>query len=286
MPNFEGKTAFVTGAGRGQGRSHAVAFAEAGANVVISDIAKDLPRIGYPMSSPEDLDETRSLIEGAGRKCLSRVVDVRDGAGMAALANDAVEQFGTIDAVSINQGVVNTGPAWELTDEDWDTVVSVNLTGSWRAAKAVMPHMVRQKSGAIVLTSSINGFMSFSNMAHYSASKHGVIGLMRSLAVELAPYNARANVVAPSTVPTNMLDPSLPHFAPPGTENPTYKDIEPVFRKYHLMPTPFVYPQDITAAVLWLASDEARFVTGVALPIDAGALTMPPAYPMGTGMEF
>jgi (+)-trans-carveol dehydrogenase len=286
MPDFEGKTAFVTGAGRGQGRSHAVAFAEAGADVVICDIAKDLPRVGYKMASAEDLEETRSLIEAAGAKCLARVTDVRDGAGMAALAADAVRQFGTIDAVSVNQGVVNTGPAWELTDEDWDTVISVNLTGSWRAARAVMPHMIEAKSGAIVFTASINGFMSFANMCGYSASKHGVIGLMRSLAVELGPHGIRCNAVCPSTVPTNMLDPSLEFFAPPGTVNPTYTDIEPAFRRQHLMPTPFVYPQDITAAVLWLTSAEARFVTGIALPVDAGALAMPPAYPQGTGMEF
>ena len=283
--DFQGRTAFVTGAGRGQGRSHAVALARAGANVVLSDIGRELQTIPYAMSSPEDLKETQRLVEEVGGRSIAAVADARDGEAMRGLAAQAVAEFGTIDVAVINHGVCHTAPPWEVTDEEWNETISVNLTGVWQAAKAVMPTMIANGRGSIVLTSSVNGFYSYGNMPHYAASKHGVLGLMRSFAVDLGPHGIRVNAVCPTTVPTTMVTPSFAHFAPAGTVDPGFADIAPAFHRFHLLDIPWVETDDISAAVLWLASDEARYITGVALPVDGGANAVPPAYPLGKGLE-
>jgi NAD(P)-dependent dehydrogenase (short-subunit alcohol dehydrogenase family) len=194
---------------------------------------------------------------------------------MRELVRQGVEQFGSIDFAAINQGVLGTAmPAHELTDAQWHVVLSVNLTGSWQAAKAVVPAMMAQGRGSIVFTSSVNGVRGASSISHYTASKHGVIGLMRALAIELGPYGVRSNAVCPTTVPTNMVSTSFEWFSPPGTVNPGLDDVAPKMKEFQLLDIPWVQPEDVSAAVLWLASDEARYVTGVVLPVDGGNLTI------------
>jgi SDR family mycofactocin-dependent oxidoreductase len=290
MASFEGRTALVTGAALGQGRSHAVKFATAGANVVICDIAANLPDVPYDMGTEEQLEETKRLVEATGQQCIAVKADVRDGEAMRDLVRHGVERFGSIDVAAINQGVLGTPmPAHEFTDAQWDVVVSVNLTGSWQAAKAVIPQMMENGRGALVFTSSVLGVRGAASASHYAASKHGVIGLMRTLAIELGPCGVRANAVCPTTVPTNMVSLSFEWFSPPGTVNPGLDDVAPTMKQFHLLDVPWVQPEDISEAVLWLASDEARYVTGTVLPVDAGNLSIyggaKGGMPEGTGFS-
>jgi (+)-trans-carveol dehydrogenase len=273
MVSFEGRTALVTGAAHGQGRSHAVEFAKAGANVVICDIASNLPQIEYAMGTEEELEETKRLVEATGRGCVAVKADVRDGEAMRDLVRRGVEEFGSIDVAAINQGVLGPPtPVHEIPDAQWDEVLSVNLTGSFQVAKAVIPQMIEHRRGAIVLTASVMGLRASAGLGDYTPAKHGVIGLMRTLAIELGPYGVRANAVCPCIVPTNMVGTKqmLEWFSPPGTVNPGFDDIAPRMKQFHLLPISWHEPEDISAAVLWLASDEARYITGVVLPVDAG----------------
>jgi SDR family mycofactocin-dependent oxidoreductase len=290
MTSFEGRTALVTGAALGQGRSHAVKFAQGGANVVICDIAANLPDVPYDLGTEEELEETKQLVEAAGQQCIAVKADVRDGDAMRDLVRQGVERFGSIDIAAINHGVLGTPmPAHEFTDAQWDVVLSVNLTGAWQAAKAVIPQMMEKGRGSLVFTSSVNGVRGASSIGHYAASKHGLIGLMRTLAIELGSHGIRSNAVCPTTVPTNMVSLSFEWFSPPGTVNPGLADVAPTMKQFQLLDTPWVEPEDISAAVLWLASDEARYVTGVVLPVDGGNLSIyggaRGGKPQGTGFS-
>ena len=271
----EGKVALVTGAAKGQGRSHCVRLAEEGARIVAVDRCAELPGIPYAQGTPEDLAETARLVEKAGGEVVTAVADVRDRAAMAAAVAAGTEAFGGLDVAVANAGVIQLKPALDVGDDDWDTVVGVNLAGTWRTVQAVLPALLERGGGSIVVTSSAAGLKGPPQMAHYAASKAGVLGMVRSLATELGPQRVRVNCIAPTTVDTDMVHWQGAYDAfRPDLEHPTRADVEPVFASLNVLPVPWIEPQDTSNAVLWLASDEARYVTGIVLPVDAGtALT-------------
>lgn len=276
MTNLEGKVAFVTGAGRGQGRSHAVTLAEAGADLVIIDIGgKDISACPYPLATKDDLAETGTQIEALGRRVLARTADVREADELAAVVAEAKETFGGIDIVAANAGIgVNFLKTWELSDQDWQEVLDVNVTGVFKTVRAVVPSMIeRDKGGSIILTSSLAGLKGYSNIAAYVTAKHGVNGLMRVLANELGPYRIRVNTVCPGLINTAMMmnQPTYDVFRP-ELENPTQEDAIEVFKTMQVLPTNWLEPRDVSEVVRFLASDEARFITGVAVPVDAGQI--------------
>jgi len=272
MGRVEGKVAFITGAARGQGRSHALRLAEEGADIIAVDICRSVETVTSEAATPEDLAETAKLVEEYDRRILTREVDVRDSGALDAVVRDGVSEFGRLDIVVANAGIGVVMPAVELDDETWQTTIDVNLTGVWKTIRAALPHMIEgRRGGAIILTSSVAGLVGFMNLAHYTAAKHGVVGLMRTLAQELAPHMIRVNTVNPTSVNTPMLHQAdFYRIIRPDLENPTGDDLGDAFRGLNCLPIPWVEPIDISNAVLWLASDEARYVTGVALPVDAG----------------
>jgi (+)-trans-carveol dehydrogenase len=276
MPGrVDGKVAFITGAARGQGRSHAVRLAQEGADIIALDICKQIDSVPFPMATPEDLDETVSLVEKEGRRIIASHVDVRDYEAMKAALDDGVRQLGRLDIVAANAGIGSDGALLhELPESDWQVVLDVNLTAVWLTAKAAIPHLIEGgRGGAIVLTSSVGGMKALPQTGSYIAAKHGVVGLMRHLAVELAQHNIRVNSVHPTQVNTPMVmnDATYQMFRP-DLENPGPDDIAPISQMFHMMPVPWVEPVDISNAVLFLASDEARYITGVPLPVDLGGL--------------
>lgn len=273
MTKLDGKVALVTGGARGQGRSHALTLAREGADIVVCDIAAQLPTVPYPLASMDDLAETADLVEDIGRRCLAVQADVRDGGQMRSLAERAISEFGGIDILLANAGIESFGKAWEITEEQWDEMISVNLTGVWESCKAVIPHMMERGRGAIVITSSVAGLKGLLHEAHYGAAKHGVVGLMRTLANELAPHGIRVNTVHPSSVDTPIIkNQAMYTLFSGGDEDATLEEVTPAFRALNLLDIPWMEPEDISNAVLWLVSDEARYVTGVTLPVDAGFL--------------
>jgi len=273
MGRVDGKVALITGAARGQGRSHAIRLAEEGADIIAVDICTDLDTTGYAGATSEDLDITTKLVEELDRRIIARQVDVRDSAGLTAVVDEAVAELGHIDIVLGNAGICSFGLSWELSDEVWQEMIDINLTGVWKTTKAAIPHMIaRGSGGSIILTSSVAGLTGVGLGAHYSAAKHGVVGLMRTLAVELAQQGIRVNSVHPTTVETPMVDnPALFQLMVPTVENPTREQVCDVITGLNAMKIPWIQPVDVSNAVLFLASDESRYITGVQLPVDAGA---------------
>ena len=199
MGMLDGKVALITGGSRGQGRAHAVTCAREGAEVVIVDIAEQMATVPYPMARPDDLDETVKLIEAYDRRALAIKADVRSQQQLDQAVARGIAEFGKIDILIANAGIWTQAPFWELTDDQWDEMIGVNLTGVWKSAKAVTPHMIERGSGSIVITSSTNGWEAGLNYAHYVAAKHGVIGLMKNIALELAPHGIRCNSIIADT---------------------------------------------------------------------------------------
>ncbi len=277
MAKLNGKVALITGAARGQGRSHAVRLAEDGADIVAVDIVAPIPTAYYPPAVPADLRLTAKLAEGAadGVRVLTAEADVRDQTALDGVVEQALAVFGRIDIVVANAGTAAHAPTWELSDDQWQNVVDVNLTGVWRTVKACVPSMIeRGRGGAIVLTSSLAGLHGYGNIASYVAAKHGVNGLMRTLANELGPHNIRVNSVCPGLINTDMMmnDETYAMFRPDVT-SPTLEDAREVFATMQLLPLDWLEPRDVSNAIAFLVSDEARAITGVALPVDGGQLS-------------
>ena len=269
-----GKVAFVTGAARGQGRSHAVRLAQEGADIIAVDLAGQVASVPYPMATPEDLDQTVKEVEALDRRIVATQADVRDYGALKAALDDGVAQLGRLDIVCSNAGIASFGPADELGETTWQDMIDINLTGMWHACKAAIPHLIEGgRGGSIVITSSDAGLKGFPNLAHYVSAKHGVVGLMRTLALELAPHMIRVNSLHPTTVNTDMIQnaPTYELFAPDlAAKDRTKERLTERFQALNALPIPWVEPVDISNAVLFLASDEARYITGVPLPVDAG----------------
>jgi|HubBroStandDraft_4_1064222.scaffolds.fasta_scaffold10175_2 SDR family mycofactocin-dependent oxidoreductase len=270
---LEGKVAFITGAARGQGRSHAVRLAQEGADIIAVDLCAQVASVPYPMATPQDLDQTVKEVEALDRRIVATQVDVRDYDALKQALDDGVAQLGRLDVVSANAGIVSYGRAEELAEQTWQDVIDTDLTGEWHAAKAAIPHLrAGGRGGSIILTSSDAGLKASQNLAHYVAAKHGVIGLMRTLALELAPDFIRVNALAPTTVDTPMvMNEATYRLFRPDLENPTADDMAGPATALNVLPIPWVEPVDISNALVFLASDQARYVTGVVLPVDAGA---------------
>lgn len=273
---LEGKVAVITGGARGMGRAHAVTLAKAGADVVICDAVKQYESVPYPLSTPEDLEETARLVRETGRRCLAIQADVTKAAEIDGVAQAAVSEFGRIDILLGNAGIWTGGkPAWELTELEWDEMSDINLKGVWLSCKAVIPTMRKQGSGVIVLTSSMAGMVGMRNFAHYVATKHGVVGLTKALAVELGAEGIRVNAVSPTGVRTDLLMNQFSYdlFAGGIEGGGTPQMVEEGVVGQNLLPVGPIPAQDVANAIKWLVSDEARYVTGLVLPVDAGAVT-------------
>lgn len=279
MGRVEGKVALITGAARGQGRSHAIRLAQEGAEIIAVDSCEDAKTTPYAQARREDLDETVRLVEELDRRVVARVADVRDLGALQSAVADGVTEFGRLDIVSANAGIASFAPAWELSEETWQEMIDVNLTGVWKTCKAAIPAMLEQgNGGSIVLTSSTAGLVAYGNLAHYTSAKHGVTGLMRVLAVELAQHGIRVNSVHPTVVNTDMVQNQAIYNLFTGVEGATREQATEAYKNVNAIPIPWLDPVDISNAVLWLASDEARYVTGTTQVVDAGG-TQPYRYP-------
>jgi SDR family mycofactocin-dependent oxidoreductase len=272
----EGKVAFITGAARGQGRSHAIRLAEEGADIIAVDLAAQVDSVPYPLATPEDLAQTVKEVQALDRRIIATQADVRDYGALKAALDDGVAQLGRLDIVSANAGILSFGKADVMSEQAWQDVIDINLTGVWHTAKAAIPHLkAAGRGGSIILISSAAGLKGIQNIGHYVAARHGVVGLMRTLALELAPDMIRVNSVHPSSVDTVMIQNEALYSlsAPDLTAAERTKETMAERRKVlNALPIPYVEPVDVSNAVLWLASDEARYVTGVTLPVDPGSL--------------
>ncbi len=259
-----GKVAFVTGAGRGQGRSHAIRLAEEGADIIAVDILEDYATVGYGMSSQSDLDQTVKSVEALDRRIIARKADVRDAAALKAVLDEGVAELGHLDIVCANAGIC-TVQAWdEVTTQVWQDTLDTNLTGVWNTMVVAAPHLIANGGGSIIATSSTAGIKGLPFLAPYVAAKHGVVGICRSLANELASHHIRVNTVHPTGVNTPMVE-GLGGLDPLISRDP---NLGPIFMNTY--PIEAVEAVDISNAVLFLASDEARYVTGLEFTVDAG----------------
>jgi len=274
MGRMDGKVALITGAARGQGRSHALRLAEEGAEIIAVDLCRPVETAPYELATADDLAETAKLVEELDRRIVAREADVRDLAQLQAVVQEGVSEFGHIDVVCANAGIAGAAPTLEMDENVWQEMIDINLTGVWKTIRAAVAPMVeRRQGGAVIITSSVAGLVGFPNLSHYSAAKHGVVGLMRVLVQELAPYMIRVNTVNPTTVDTPMVNnDAIFRLFRPDLENPTRDDAAEALVGLNALPIPWVEARDVSNAVLWLASDEARYITGVALPVDAGFL--------------
>jgi SDR family mycofactocin-dependent oxidoreductase len=272
---MEGKVVLVTGAARGQGRAHAVRLAQEGADIIAVDLCAGIDTVvgKYPPATREDLDQTVVEVEKLDRRVVARVADVRDQAALDAAVADGVAELGRLDGVVANAGIASYGRAWELDEATWQDMIDVNLTGVWHTAKAAIPQLIEgDRGGAMVFTSSIGGFKGIQQVGHYVSAKHGIVGLMRNLANELAPHRVRVNTVHPTNVDTHMIqNPGTWGMFAPGDPEPTQDKAIAGFTSLNALEIPWIESVDVANAVLFLLSDEARYITGATLPVDAGA---------------
>jgi SDR family mycofactocin-dependent oxidoreductase len=266
---LEGRVALVTGAARGQGRSHAVRLAQEGADIVALDICGEAVSVGYPVATRDDLDETIRLVEQTGRRIIARQGDVRKQADLDAAIHAGIEHLGGLDIVVANAGIVTWDRFWEMSEEKWQAMLDINLSGAWRTFKAAAPVLIEQgRGGSMIAISSVAGLKSLPAQAHYSAAKHGIVGLTKAAAIELGPFGIRVNSIHPWAVDTPMAhDPAVADLL---ERYPTYlASFGSILAKPQLAD-----PGDISEAVVYLASDASRAVTGIQLPVDMGATTV------------
>jgi SDR family mycofactocin-dependent oxidoreductase len=272
VARMAGRVAVVTGAARGIGRACALRLAEEGADIAAVDIGAAIATVPYQPSSTEQLAETAAAVRAFGRRCLPLVADVRDGAAMRQAVANAVSELGPVEVLVAAAGIDSWGRAWELTDDQWNAMLAVNLTGVWQSAKAVAPYLISQRRGAMVFIGSVLSHRANRQFAHYTAAKHGVLGLVRAFALELAGYNVRVNSVDPTVVLTDMVTSQEYMDNLVGHPGATEEEVRNHYLQWNVLPTPWIEPRDVANAALFLVSDEARFITGLGLPLDAGAM--------------
>ncbi|GLZ07872.1 putative short-chain type dehydrogenase/reductase [Actinomadura sp. NBRC 104412] len=274
MGKLDGKVAFITGAARGQGRSHAVRLAREGAAIIATDTTAKVESVPYPLATAEDLAETVRLVEDAGGRIVARDADVRDSHALAAAVKEGVDLFGRLDIVLANAGISSPAPTLLMSDDTWQDMIDINLTGVWKTLKASVRHIVAGgRGGSVVITSSIAAIHAHENTAHYSAAKAGLVMLMKVLAKELAPHSIRVNTVHPTTVATGMvLNEATFRLFRPDLDDPTRADFEEAARTLNRLPIAALEPEDVSDLVLFLVSDEAKYITGTTQVIDAGGV--------------
>jgi SDR family mycofactocin-dependent oxidoreductase len=277
MGMLDGKVVMITGGSRGQGRAHAVVSAREGADVVILDVTEQIPQpvVSYGLATAEDMAATVKEVQSLGRRIVAVPGDVRVQGDLDAAVARGIEAFGHIDVLIANAAVQSHAPFWELTEQSWNEVVDVNLSGVWRSAKAVAPHMIERQTGSIVMISSVNGLEPGPTYAHYTAAKHGVVGLMKTVALELAPHGVRCNAIHPGCVRTPLTDNQVAWDMYAGHPGGTQDDLIAAGRSYNaLKGTGFMSPDTIANAALFLNSDLASTITGISLPVEGGHLLM------------
>ena len=275
---LEGRVAFVTGAARGQGRAYAVRLAQEGADVIISDICASVSQtIPYPGATPDDLAETVRLIEAEGRKVLALQVDIRDDAAVRTLVADGVEQFGRLDVLVANAGVLSWGRLWELTDEQWNSVIDVNLTGTWRTLRAVIPAMIEAgNGGSIIIVSSSGGLKATPGNGHYAASKHGLTAMTNTLALELGEYSIRVNSIHPYSIATPMIENDA--MMAILSAHPSYLNsfaampYQPPMKGSRAKRNDFMTAEEAAEVVVWLAGDNSSVLSGSQIVVDRGVM--------------
>lgn len=271
MAKLDGKVALITGGARGQGRSHALTLAREGADIVVCDIAEQIETVPYPMGTQDQLDETVGLVEDLDRRCVAVKADVRDAGEVGSVVDRALSEYGKIDILLANAGIFTFGTIAEMSDQMWRETIDTNLTGVFNAMHAVVPHMIEQNHGRIVATSSMAGRAGFPNIGHYVASKWGILGLVKSLAMEVAGNGITVNAVCPTGVDTDMIQNEAAYkLFLPDNEHPTREDAAVPFQALNAIPVPWVEAQDVSNAILFLVSDDARYITGEAINVAAG----------------
>jgi SDR family mycofactocin-dependent oxidoreductase len=270
MGLLDGMVVLITGAGRCQGRAHALISAREGADIIATDIADKIDGLPYELASQADLDETVRLVEELGRRAIGVVADVRSQAQLDAAVARGLEAFGKIDILIANAGIVSLGKFWELSEEAWDEMIEVDLTGVWKSAKAIAPHMIERRSGSIVVTSSVFSSEPAVEYAHYCAAKAGATSLMKTIALELAPYNVRCNAVAPGAVRSRMTDYEASRNRMAGHDEATEEEMLAAGYHFHALPRTMLDPEVIAETALYLNSKSASNITGVEIPVDAG----------------
>ncbi|ATQ30241.1 SDR family mycofactocin-dependent oxidoreductase [Rhodococcus ruber] len=274
MNRLQDKVAFITGAGRGQGRAHAVRLAEEGANIIAVDLCANMASVPYDLATQDDLAETARLVDKAGGRIMTRTADVRDLDSLRTAVDAGVAEFGRLDIVVANAGIWSSSPFLDMPEQMYHEMIDVQMHGPYNTCRAALPHIVDGgRGGSVIIISSTAGMRGFPNQVHYNMGKHAVVGLMRTLANEFAPQFIRVNTIHPSSVDTKMIqnDAIWSAFAP-GVENPTFDDFGATFTAMNLLPVPWMEPEAIAGAVAWLASDDAKYVTGATIPVDAGYL--------------
>lgn len=267
MGKLDGKVALITGAARGQGRAHAVTMAAEGADIAALDICHSLPYPRYALGSADELHETVRQVEALGRRALAIEADVRSAADMERAVTATIETLHQIDILVCNAGVADMALTWDITEEWWDIMLDINLKGCWLAVKYTVPHMLaRNRGGRILMTSSVAGLRGEPGMAHYCASKWGMVGLAKTLAHELSPYNITVNTLHPTAVDTAIIG-GMAQAASMTTEA-----LVDFIHANHMLPVKLIEAADVASAALWLASDDARYVTGHTLKVDAGRM--------------
>lgn len=270
--SLAGNVALITGGARGQGRRHAIELARRGADIALCDIAAPVASIPYPMADVDDLADTAAMIAEVGGRCVTGVVDVRDGVALDAFVAEASETLGPISIAIANAGVTAITPISTVTPQEWESVVGINLTGTFNVIRAVAPGMCERGAGRIVTVSSMMGRSANPGICAYAASKWGVIGLTKSIALEVAGFGVTVNAVAPGNVRTPMIENDwFVTMMRPDLASPAFDDLAGPLASLHPMGVPWLEPDEITGAVLYLCSDAARHITGTVIDVNAGA---------------